>query len=252
MGAGFGVSVATHVAAAVIVFLIILYAPEPERIAFLPQRSPDAIVWIPQPGPGGGGGGGGDPEPEPPAELEIPGEDAIAVPVAEPAEPEETEPEPLDQLISISALTMNAGEVLSPGVLESQQASASVARGVGEGTGIGEGQGDGLGEGEGGGFGGGAFDVGNGVEPPQVLREVRPNYTGAAMRAQVEGTVFLECVVLSDGTVGDVRVVRSLDQNFGLDDEAIRAARLWTFVPGTRFGEPVAVLVTLELSFAIR
>jgi protein TonB len=237
---------------ALVVFVIIRYAPEPERVAFLPSRSPDALVWIPQPGPGGGGGGGGDPTPAPPTELEIPGEDEIAVPVAEPAEPEITEPEPLDQSLTISALTMNAGETLRPGMLEAEQASANVSRGAGLGTGIGEGEGDGLGEGTGGGFGGGAFRPGNGVELPQVLRRVNPRYTAGAMRAQIQGTVLLECVVLADGSVGDVRVVRSLDSNFGLDDEAIRAARQWEFVPGTRFGEAVAVLVTIELNFNIR
>ena len=59
------------------------------------------------------------------------------------------------------------------------------------------------------------------------------------MRAKVQGTVLLECVVLPDGTVGDVEVVRSLDPTFGLDQEAIKAARQWRFAPGTRFGDPV-------------
>ena len=72
------------------------------------------------------------------------------------------------------------------------------------------------------------------------------------MRAKVQGEVWLEAVVLPDGTVGDVRVVRSLDRNFGLDEEAIRAAKQWRFIPGTRFGEPVAVLVTLAISFTLR
>ena len=147
---------------------------------------------------------------------------------------------------------MSAGDVMSPGILESERVSASVSRGAGEGTGIGEGEGDGLGEGEGGGFGGGAFQPGNGVELPRVVRQVTPRYTAGAMRAQVQGTVLLECVVLSDGSVGDVRIARSLDPNFGLDEEAVRAARQWEFTPGTRFGEPVAVLVTIELTFTLR
>lgn len=252
MGVGFGVSVSVHVVVALIVFVIVRYAPEPERVAFLPERSPEGLVWIAQAGPGGGGGGGGDPEPEPPAEIEIPGEDAVAVPTIEPAEPEVEEPEVLDQSISISVLSMTSGDTLQPGMLESQQVSVSVSRGAGLGVGIGEGEGDGLGEGRGGGFGGGAFRPGNGVELPRVIRRVPPRYTANAMRAQVQGTVLLECVVLSDGSVGDVRVIRSLDQSFGLDEEAVRAARQWEFEPGTRFGEPVAVLVQIELNFTIR
>ena len=45
------------------------------------------------------------------------------------------------------------------------------------------------------------------------------------MRAKVQGTVLLECVVRPDGSVGDVQVVRSLDPTFGLDQEAIKAAQ---------------------------
>ena len=39
--------------------------------------------------------------------------------------------------------------------------------------------------------------------------------------------------------VGDVRVVHSLDQQFGLDKEAIRTLRQWRFKPGMRLGQPV-------------
>ena len=64
--------------------------------------------------------------------------------------------------------------------------------------------------------------------------------------------VLLECVVRPDGSVGNVQVVRSLDSTFGLDQEAVNAARQWHFAPGTRMGEPVAVLVTIELTFTLR
>jgi protein TonB len=90
------------------------------------------------------------------------------------------------------------------------------------------------------------------VQLPRPIREVKPQYTADAMRAKVQGVVLLECVVLPDGTVGKVEVIRSLDSTFGLDQEAIKAARQWRFAPGTRFGEPVAVLVTIELQFTLR
>jgi TonB family protein len=55
-----------------------------------------------------------------------------------------------------------------------------------------------------------------------------------------------------DGSVGPVRIVRSLDAVYGLDDEAIRAVKQWRFLPGTREGAPVRVAVTIEMSFTIR
>ena len=85
-----------------------------------------------------------------------------------------------------------------------------------------------------------------------MLREVRPQYTSDAMRAKVQGTVLLECVVRSDGSVGDLQVVRSLDPVFGLDSEAIKAAKQWRFRPGSRLGEAVSVLITIELTFTLR
>ena len=69
------------------------------------------------------------------------------------------------------------------------------------------------------------YRPGNGVTLPRVLREVKPQYTSDAMRAKIQGTVLLECVVRPDGSVGDVQVLRSLDPTFGLDQEAIKAAK---------------------------
>ena len=93
---------------------------------------------------------------------------------------------------------------------------------------------------------------GNGVSWPRLMREVKPNYTADAMRAQVEGLVELEILVLEDGSVGNVRIVRSLDSRFGLDQEAINAVRRWRFDPGRKLGKAVATRVGVELSFNLR
>jgi protein TonB len=57
---------------------------------------------------------------------------------------------------------------------------------------------------------------------------------------------------MPDGTVGNVQITKSLDSTFGLDQEAIKAAKQWRFKPGMRQGEPVPVLVTIELTFTLR
>ena len=81
---------------------------------------------------------------------------------------------------------------------------------------------------------------------------MKPQYTADAMRAKIQGTAVLDCVVNADGSVGECGVVRSLDSTFGLDQEAVKAARQWKFAPGRRLGQPVAVLVTIELTFTLR
>jgi TonB family protein len=86
---------------------------------------------------------------------------------------------------------------------------------------------------------------------PRAVHEVRPNYIADALRRRRRGRVWVEAVVLPDGSVGDVRVTRSLDTKYGLDEEAVKAARQWRFVPGTKDGVPVAVLITIELAFEL-
>ena len=89
-----------------------------------------------------------------------------------------------------------------------------------------------------------------GLVDPKVLNEVRPVYTDDAMRSRIQGNVRLEVVVLQNGTVGDVKVVKRLHP--ALDAKAIEAARKWRFTPATtKDGKPVAVYVTLDLSFRI-
>ncbi|MGE0043044.1 MAG: energy transducer TonB [Vicinamibacterales bacterium] len=262
---GVGASVGAHILFGLLVVIILRYAPEPQAMDVAPDRLPEGIVWLAEPGPGGGGGGGGNENPEPPRVAELPGKDKITVPVERPPEvspPKEAEEPPPLEAMNIPAKTLSAGEVELPGVLESANlaATASESAGSGSGTGagtgtgggVGSGQGSGLGAGFGGGTGGGAYRPGAGITLPRVVREVKPQYTADAMRAKVQGTVWLECVVMPDGTVGDVKVIRSLDPVFGLDQEAIKAARNWRFVPGTRQGEPVPVIITIELTFTLR
>jgi TonB family protein len=64
--------------------------------------------------------------------------------------------------------------------------------------------------------------------------------------------ILLEAVVKSDGTVGDTRITRSLDHIHGLDDEAVKAVRQWTFDPATRNGTPVPATVAIVMNFRLR
>lgn len=89
-----------------------------------------------------------------------------------------------------------------------------------------------------------------GVQMPRVLRDVKPQYSARALKAGIQGTVLLDLLVDADGTVADVRVVRSLDPD--LDANAVSAARGWRFAPATRGGVPVPVLVTVEMAFALK
>jgi TonB family protein len=87
---------------------------------------------------------------------------------------------------------------------------------------------------------------------PKLLQQVPPVYTTAGLRARIVGSVEVDAVVLPDGTVGQVRVVKSLDKATGLDDQALGAVREWTFKPGTLDGKPVPMIVSIALAFSLR
>jgi protein TonB len=244
---------------AFIALCIVISQLVPERVyeTILPERLSDDIVWLVEPGPGGGGGGGNQ-SPEPPKQAELPGAEKITVPAVKPPEPvptpsppkEEPPPPPIE--LNIPAQQMAAAAAVTPGALDSSPTPGIDSRGSGTGTGAGPGQGSGLGPGSGGGTGGGVFNLGSGVEPPRILQKVDPRYTAEAMRAKVQGTVIVQAIVRPDGSVTDVEVIKSLDPTFGLDQEAVRAARQWRFHPGTRLGEPVSVRISIELAFTLR
>jgi len=96
------------------------------------------------------------------------------------------------------------------------------------------------------------YEPGNGVSLPTLIKEVKPNYTAVAIANRIQGTVLLAAVVLPNGTVGDVTVLQSLDAAYGLDNQAVVAAKQWVFAPGMKDGLPVAVRVTIEMTFTLR
>jgi protein TonB len=257
-------ALAYHVGLLALMFLAIRYQhPTTVVMPLVPDRTDARIVWLNEPGPGGGGGGGGNRMKEPPRPAELPGKDKLTVPVSKPPKLEPVkptkEPDPVEQL-NIPAKSLAAATESLPGAIEvpsappsnSQGPGSGGGAGTGTGSGVGPGTGSGLGPGSGGGTGGGAYHPGSGVTMPHLLKEVKPQYTSDAMRAKVQGVVLVECVVNTEGGVEQVKVIRSLDQTFGLDEQAMRAARQWRFSPGLRFGQPVPVIITIELSFTLR
>ena len=211
---------------------------------------PKDITWIAKPGPGGGGGGGGNKMPEPPKKA------AIVPPKPRTFEPPKVEvpkPEPQMNIPAVTAVVELPGAVTAaPQPTIAQGPGPGGGGGTGVGSGVGPGTGPGYGPGTGGGTGGGYYREGNGVSSPVVIKEVKPNYTGEAMRARIQGLVTMEAIVMPDGSVGNVQIIKSLDTTFGLDQEAVKTVKQWRFRPGMRLGQPVPVLIIIEMSFTLR
>jgi protein TonB len=220
-----------------------------------------ALVWHSTPGPAGGGGGGGETNPAPARPIAAPGRDALSVPARTVAiaAPEAIAPEPPPvPVLEIPARSLASADALLMGALQNA-APASSSRGLGaedgadggRGRGAGPGEGIGAGPGEQASSGDGPYQPGSGVTAPILIHSVRPAFTTEAMHARVSGVALLDCVVNPDGTVSNIRVVRSVDPRYGLDAQAIAALRQWRFKPGMKQGTPVPVAVRVELFFAL-
>jgi TonB family protein len=91
--------------------------------------------------------------------------------------------------------------------------------------------------------------VGGPIASPGVIKSAKPTYSQVAMEARVEGTVTVEVLVDERGHVAGARVLKSIPL---LDESALNAARQWEFTPTLVNGEPVPVLLMLEINFALR
>lgn len=77
-----------------------------------------------------------------------------------------------------------------------------------------------------------------------------PTYPSAAIRGNQTGTVLLSVYVLETGHVGEVRLARSSGHSI-LDQSALREAKRWRFVPGTRDGAPTPMWRSVPITFEL-
>jgi TonB family protein len=135
-----------------------------------------------------------------------------------------TEADALDEFTGYLALQVNRGEIEFRHVTAARQPSASDP------------------------FGEGAYPGSEpGIVKPRALKTAKPFYPSEPHDNWIQGTVGLELVVDASGLAGDIRITKSVHPD--LDEAAIGSARQWRFSPGTRSGQPVSVIVTMDVSF---
>ncbi len=78
---------------------------------------------------------------------------------------------------------------------------------------------------------------------------MEPEYPETERRIRKEGTVILEAIITSDGTVDEVKVLKSADAI--LDEAAKRAVMRWRYRPATLNGRAVRVYLTVTVSFRL-
>jgi TonB family protein len=85
---------------------------------------------------------------------------------------------------------------------------------------------------------------------PIATLKVDPAYPAELIRDGVEGTVTLYAVIHRDGSVGEVRVLRGVEER--LDQNARLALSRWIFRPGTKNGAAVDLEAVVQIPFHVR
>lgn len=75
-----------------------------------------------------------------------------------------------------------------------------------------------------------------------LLNKVKPTYPPIFERARIPGTVVLDAIIHRDGTIGDVKVLQSTNDQFA--QSAVAAVKQWRYTP-----IPYEGIVTVTVNF---
>ncbi|HEY8173212.1 MAG TPA: energy transducer TonB, partial [Dehalococcoidia bacterium] len=89
---------------------------------------------------------------------------------------------------------------------------------------------------------------GGSIKAPTQIKKVQPSFPAEARAAGLQGVVIMEAIIGVDGTVSDVRVLRSVPL---LDQAATDAVRQWEYTPTLLNGVPVPVIMTVTVTFTL-
>lgn len=89
----------------------------------------------------------------------------------------------------------------------------------------------------------------NGVSAPVPLNTSVAAFTDAARRAHIQGICLIQLIVNTQGLPESPRVIRSIDP--GLDRNALQAVMQYRFKPAMKDGQPVPVMITVEVNFRL-
>jgi TonB family protein len=91
--------------------------------------------------------------------------------------------------------------------------------------------------------------IGVSIKAPVPIISPEAVFTDAARKARYEGICVVSLIVDKYGMPQDIKIVKKLD--YGLDQKAMDAVMGYRFKPAMKDGEPVAVMITVEVSFRL-
>ena len=90
--------------------------------------------------------------------------------------------------------------------------------------------------------------VGGDIKAPTRVKYVMPKYPEEAKANGIQGIVFLEVLIGTDGRVLSTEIKRSVPE---LDAAAIAAVSEWEYTPTLLNGEPVELIMTVTINFTV-
>ena len=89
--------------------------------------------------------------------------------------------------------------------------------------------------------------VGGNVQPARLLAAAKPQYPESARSRSAQGTILLQGVILTDGSLGGLKVLSPPDAE--LADAAMDAVKQWRYQPALLNGQPVEVVTTIAVNY---
>ncbi|HJX34830.1 MAG TPA: energy transducer TonB, partial [Desulfatiglandales bacterium] len=96
-----------------------------------------------------------------------------------------------------------------------------------------------------------AFNLTEVDTPPQIIRQIEPQYPFQAKKNNIEGSVTLRFIVNTNGDVVEPKVAKSEPPDI-FDEAALQAIVKFKFKPAVKNGRPVDVIVVAPMKFELR
>ncbi len=236
------VSLAIHVGAIGLLFVLASIPPAREAARHLPDRF---VLLAPR--LAAREGGGGEHRPLPPSRGQTPPRAVTKIFVPPMATRAEHPQLPVVQaMLDAPEINISASQIGDP-----LGEAGPLSGGPGGRWGIGEGDGTGIGPGTGPGqgtvFTAASYKELGITQQPKLIHSEEPEYSEDARKARYQGTVLLSIQIDASGHVSNIRVLRGL--GLGLDEKAMAAVEKWIFRPALARGRPVAAPAQVVVTF---
>lgn len=91
--------------------------------------------------------------------------------------------------------------------------------------------------------------VGGNVKQAKLIHKVEPKYPEIARRNRVQGDVFLEAIIGTDGNTHNTKVISG---HILLRQSSIDAVKQWKYEPATLNGEPIEVTTNITVKYILK